>query len=177
MTKKLSFALAIVAITWTIQSCTEERGNSYTSKTKVNAEGLKFIKTAHEAGLTEIEASKIAKAKSANSQVKSFADMMITDHTEMAKYVDSLAKDKFVMVLSNVSHDHQIVLDSLAKKSGAEFDKAYMEMMVADHEEATELFNENEKSNYSAVRKVAFRWSSILENHLKEAKQVQATLK
>src|ERR1700744_566598 len=106
--------LSLIAITlfaaWSIQSCTEEKGNSYTSKTKVNAEGLNFIRTAHEAGLTEIEASKIAKQKSSNSQVTAFADMMLADHRAMAANVDTLAAQKFVTVVDYVNHDHKIIL-------------------------------------------------------------------
>lgn len=174
---KLNFILIALCAAWTIQSCTEERGNSYTSKTKVNADGLAFIKTAHEAGLVEIEASKIAKKNSTNSQVTAFADMMITDHREIGKTVDTLAAQKFVSVVGHVNHDDRIKLDSLAKKTGPEFDKAYMEMMVADHEEAVELFKDGKESNYTAIRNVADDAFPKLEDHLKQAKSVQASLK
>lgn len=174
---KFNFIAIALFAAFAIQSCTEERGNSYTSKTKVNADGLNFIKTAHEAGLTEIEASKIAKKNSTNSQVTAFADMMITDHEELGKDVDSLAKHKFVTVIASVNHDHKVILDSLAKKTGAEFDKTYMEMMVADHEAATELFKENTESNYTAIREVAKKALPKLEEHLKKAEEIKSSLK
>lgn len=174
---KFNFIAIALFAAFAIQSCTEDRGNSYTSKTKVNAEGLKFIRTAHEAGLTEIAASKIAKKNSTNSQVTAFADMMIADHEELGKDVDTLAKNKFVTVIADVNHEHKIILDSLAKKTGPEFDKAYMEMMVADHEEATELFKENTESNYTAVREVAKKALPKLEEHLKKAKEIKSSLK
>ena len=78
-TNKFNFIAIALFAAFAIQSCTEERGNSYAAKTKVNADGLNFIRTAHEAGLTEIEASKIAKKNSTNSQVTAFADMMIAE--------------------------------------------------------------------------------------------------
>jgi len=174
---KLSFIVIALFAAWSVQSCTEERGNQYTSKTKVNAEGLNFIKTAHEAGLTEIAASKLAKQKSTNSQVTGLADMMITDHTALGVDVDTLASQKFVSVAPNVNHDHQVILDSLAKKTGAEFDKAYIEMMVADHEEAVELFKDNTKSNYTTIREVAEKGLPKIEEHLEKAKAIQASLK
>ncbi len=174
---KLNLIVIALFAAWAVQSCTEERGNSYTAKTKVNADGLTFIKTAHEAGLTEIEASKIAKKNSANSQVIAFADMMITDHTAMGVDVDTLASQKFVTVLAHVNNEDKAVLDSLAKKTGPEFDKAYMELMVDGHKEAAELFKENKESNYTAIRKVAETWSDKIEKHLEEAKKVQTSLK
>ncbi|WP_448698765.1 DUF4142 domain-containing protein [Mucilaginibacter sp. AW1-3] len=174
---KLNLIVIALFAACAVQSCTEERGNSYTAKTKVNAEGLAFIKTAHEAGLTEIEAAKIAKKNSTNSQVTAFADMMITDHTAIGVDVDSLARQKFVTVIGEVDHEDKVALDSLAKKTGLEFDKAYAEMMVAGHEEAAELFKENKESNYVAIRTVADKWASKIENHLEEAKKLKASLK
>ena len=174
---KLNLIVIALFAAWAVQSCTEDRGNSYTGKTKVNAEGVKFIKTAHEAGLVEIKASEIAKKNSTNSQVTAFADMMITDHKAIGVDVDSLARQKFVTVVDDVNHDDKIVLDSLAKKTGPEFDKAYMELMVDGHKEAAELFKDNEESNYTAVRAVAKTWSPKIEHHLEEAKKVQASLK
>lgn len=174
---KLNLIVIALFAACAIQACTEERGNSYTGKTKVNADGLTFIRTAHEAGLTEIEASKIAKKNSTNSEVTAFADMMITDHTAMGVDVDTLASQKFVTVLAHVNTEDKAVLDSLAKKTGPEFDKAYMELMVDGHKEAAELFKENKESNYTAIRKVADTWSDKIEKHLEEAKKVQASLK
>src|SRR4051812_2419904 len=103
--KKLSLALAVVVAAWSIQSCTEGRGHAYEAKTKVDINGLKFIKTAHESGLTEIAASKIAKQVSTNAEVKGFADMMITQHTELGKSVDSLALAEFVYIREKVNQD------------------------------------------------------------------------
>jgi putative membrane protein len=128
--RKLSLALAIVIGAWSIQSCTEGRGNSTAVKTKVDINGLAFIRGAHEGGLTEIAASEIAKKNSTNAEVTGFADMMIKDHGDLMKDVDTLAVHKFVIIRDSVNHDHKLVLDSLAKKTGTEFDKEYMKMMV-----------------------------------------------
>ena len=52
-----------------------------------------------------------------------------------------------------------------------------MEMMVKGHEEAAELFEENAKSNYTAIREVVAKIQPTVEEHLKEAKKIQASLK
>jgi putative membrane protein len=175
--KKLSLALAIIGAAWMIQGCTEGRGNSTSVKTKVDMNGLAFIKGAHEGGLTEIAASQIAKKNSTNAEVTGFADMMLKDHADLQKEVDALAEAKFVIIRDSVNYDHRIVLDSLAKKTGAEFDKAYMKMMVADHTEAEELFKLNESSNYPEIREVADKGLKVIPKHLEEAKKIAAGLK
>jgi putative membrane protein len=175
--RKISLALVIAVAAWSIQGCTEERGHSYQAKTKVDINGLAFIKTAHEAGLTEIAAAKIAKKNSTNAEVTGFADMMLKDHADLGKDVDSLAIRKFVFIRDTVNYDHKAILDSLAKKTGADFDKAYMKMMVADHTEAEELFKLNTTSNYTEIREVADKGFPMIQKHLEEAKKIAAGLK
>ena len=175
--KKLSLALAILTGVWTLQSCTEGRGNSYATKTKVDINGVTFIKTIHEGGLVEIDASKIAKKNSTNADVTAFADMMITDHTAMGADVDSLAAHKFVIVRDTVDYDHKTILDSLSKKTGAAFDKAYMALMVSGHKDAAELFEIKKTSNYTEIRDVVEKYQSKIEDHLKAAEKVSASLK
>lgn len=175
--KKLSLALAIIIGTWSIQSCTEGRGNSNATKTKVDINGLTFIKNAHEGNLIEIAASKLAKQKSTNSEITAFADMMIADHGKISADVDTLAAAKFVSIRDTVNADDKIVLDSLAKKTGADFDKAYVQMMLAGHKDAEELFSENETSNYTEIRDVVEKCLPTIKKHLEEVKKLAASVK
>ncbi len=175
--RKFSLALAVVIGALAVQSCTEGRGKSTSFKVKVDINGLNFIKGAHEGGLTEIAASQIAKKNSTNAEVTGFADMMLKDHADIQKDVDELAASKFVMVVDSVNHDHKVILDSLAKKTGADFDKAYMKMMVADHTEAAELFEWNKDSNYPEIREVVEKNIEKIKTHLTAAQKVAAGLK
>jgi putative membrane protein len=160
-----------------MQSCTPSRARAYNARTNVNANGLAFIKGAHEGGLTEIEASKIAEKNSTNKSVTDFAAMMIKDHSDAGVELDTIADHKYVFLKDTVNLEHRTILDSLAKKSGAAFDKAYIELMVKDHEAALELFEENTSSNYTDIADFAKKVKTKVEDHLKVAKEIQATLK
>lgn len=173
----LSFIMLAALGAVSVQSCSPDRAKAYNARTNVNANGLAFIKDAHEGGLTEIGASQIALKISANKQVTDFANMMIKDHSEAGEEIAKLADDKLVYLKDSVNHDHKVILDSLAKKTGAEFDKAYMEMMVKDHEEAEELFKENSESTYADIREVSEKILLKVKDHLKAAKSINASLK
>jgi putative membrane protein len=173
----LSFITLAVLGAASMQSCSPDRAKAYNYRTNVNVDGVAFIKGAHEGGLTEIEASKIAQKNSTNKEVTDFAAMMIKDHSEAGMEIDTLADHKYVFLKDSVNLEHKTILDSLAKKTGAEFDKAYMELMVKDHEAAKELFEENSKSNYTDIREIAEKILPKVEDHLKSAKAIQATLK
>jgi putative membrane protein len=175
--KSLSFIMLAALATASIQSCSPDRAKAYNNRTNVDANGLAFIKGAHEGGLTEIEASKIAQKNSTNKEVTDFAAMMIKDHSEAGVEIDTLADHKYVYLRDSVNHEHKELLDSLAKKTGPEFDKAYITMMVKDHEEASELFKANKESNYTDIEEIAKKYAPTIEEHLKTAKSIQASLK
>lgn len=160
-----------------MQSCSPGSAKAYNARTDVNANGLAFIKGAHEGGLTEIEASKIAQKNSTNKSVTDFAAMMIKDHAEAGEEISKLGDEKNVFLKDSVNYEHKVILDSLGKKTGAEFDKAYMEMMVKDHEEAAELFKEGEESTYTDIREVSEKIYPKIEMHLKSARSIKASLK
>ena len=168
--------LAALAVA-SIQSCSPDRAKAYNNRTNVNANGLAFIKGAHEGSLTEIEASKIAQKNSTNKEVTEFAAMMLTDHRAALADIDTLADQKYVYVLPTVNHEHKTELDSLAKKTGAEFDKEYMAMMVKGHEEAKELFDEGKESNFTAIRELSDKIAPTVDKHLEKAKEIKASLK
>ena len=102
--------------------------------------GLYFIKNGLEGGLTEIKASKLAKTNSNQSakRIISFADMMISDHTQAGAELRKIEAAKMVDAHDTISMEHQQKITALSSQTGAAFDKAYIEMMIADHEKAVQ---------------------------------------
>ncbi len=92
------------------------------------------------AGMTEIELSKVAQTKAVNPRLKSFADMMVTDHTAAADKLKTIAASKSITLPDKLSDDSQKALDELNKKSGKDFDKAYMNDMLGGHKKAVDAF-------------------------------------
>ncbi len=92
------------------------------------------------AGMTEIELSKVAQTKAVNPRLKSFADMMVTDHTAAADKLKTIASTKSITLPDKLSDDSQKKLDDLNKKSGKDFDKAYTDDMLNGHKKAIDAF-------------------------------------
>jgi len=176
-TKTLSFIMLAALAAASLQSCSPKREKAYNARTNVNINGLTFIKEAHEGGLTEIAASKLAEKNSTNKEVTEFAAMMIKDHSEAGKELDVIADDKYAFLKDTVNNAHRTILDSLAKKTGAEFDKAYMELMVKDHDAAKELYEENSTSTYTDIREFAEKTLPKVKAHLEKAEEIKKGLK
>jgi len=176
--KKFIYPVLGLAIAFSVQSCMDNYKAKYLNeKTLVDDGGTTLIKNGFEGGLTEIKASQLAATNSQNADVKSFAQMMITDHSKANKILDSLETDKMITEKDTISAEHQELIDSLAKKTGAEFDKAYLEMMVKDHEEAVELFADQVDDKNQTIQDFARATLQVIQKHLDDAKKLEASLK
>ena len=125
------------------------------------------------AGYKEIAASRMALKKATLKEVKSFANMMIADHTKMGAQVKELAKKKNIAVPDSLDHD---VADKIRNndKNGIEFDRDYMDQMVSDHKDASDLFQKaSNKSNDPDVKKLFTEGLPKIQHHLQEAQAVQ----
>lgn len=95
---------------------------------------------AYTAGVIDIEAAKLAIAKSSNKEVVAFAEDMLRDHEAVNKQALDLVKKLNVtpqdnatsQALSKAAADERTTLSGL---DGAAFDKAYVDNEVAYHKQ------------------------------------------
>jgi len=134
-----------------------------------------FVKKAAVAGMTEVQASKLAVEKSTDPLVKRFAQRMIEDHTKAGEGLKAAAAREGLSVPSDMDAAHEQVVDKLKGLSGAEFDKAYKAQMLKDHEEAVALFQgEAKEAAQSPVDKFAAETLPTLQMHLKMARELNS---
>ena len=127
----------------------------------------------------EVELGKIAQEKSQNAKVKDFGAMMVTDHSKANDELKQLAMSKNVSLPDAPLPKHQDKIDRLKEKSGADFDKAYMDMMVSDHKEDIDEFQDaaDEKNGDADVKAFASKTLPVLQAHLQAAEQINDSLK
>ena len=77
----------------------------------------------------------------------------------------------------SIATEHQTMIGDLTAKSGTEFDKAYMEMMIIDHEKAIELFNGVSNNTSGTIQAFAAKTLTTLHKHLDSAKKISENLK
>jgi len=132
----------------------------------------------------DINTSTIALSKTTNSQVKEFANQMVTDHTTLEKAVSDLAKKEHITpetsATSNQLNRQATAEDKkLRSLSGAAFDREYISHEVAFHQAviqaATTTLIPNAKNAElkSALQNTA---APLLQGHLQHAQQVEKSL-
>lgn len=137
-----------------------------------------FLVDAANGGMAEVSLSRLALEKSSNAAVKRYADMMVNDHTGANDQVKMLAAQKNVTLPADVSDENRKKADDLMKKTGRDFDKEYVDIMVKDHEKTINMF-ESAVNNVKDADVVAFANNTLpkLRTHLDEIKAIQKNLK
>lgn len=137
----------------------------------------KFMVKVADVNMTEVQLGQLAKDKASNPRVKDFGNMMVTDHTTAGNELGTLAASKNVTLPTSVSKDHQKKIDELTKKSGRDFDKAYMDMMEDGHESTIKDFNSNKDNKDAEVKSFVNKMLPTLQMHLDSAKAIKKAIK
>jgi putative membrane protein len=129
-------------------------------------------------GMAEVQLSTLATTKAQNADVKKFAQQMIQDHTNANAELKQLAGKKNVTLPTDLDAEHKALKDKLSGLSGAEFDKEYVNAMVADHEKSVNLFKTQADGGTDAEAK-AFAAKTLpkLQGHLDMVKGMQGKMK
>jgi putative membrane protein len=133
-----------------------------------------FASEAAIAGMAEVELGKMAMQQGSNAKVKSFGQMMVTDHTKSGDELKSIAKSKGMTLPTALDPMHQATRDKLAKLSGAEFDRAYMDAMVMGHQTvAGKMMMEANSGADPQLKAFAAKTLPTVQAHLKMAQNIQ----
>jgi putative membrane protein len=137
-----------------------------------------FLEDAAHAGNTEIQGSKLAQTKATKSDVKSFADEMIKDHTAVGDELTALATSKGVKVSDEPGVTQKAKLKMLGMKDGADFDRQYInEVGVKAHQDTIALFKKaSTNAKDPEVKAWAVKTLPSLEHHLSEAQALAASM-
>ena len=103
---------------------------------------------------------------------------MVKDHNAAGDELKNLASQKNVTLPATVSNDHQKKIDDLNKKSGRDFDKAYIDAMVDGHQATVNDFEKASKNTKDAdVKAWIDKTLPTLKMHLDSARAIKKALK
>ncbi len=148
-----------------------------TSNNPVKAPGELDLKAAATGDMAEIKLGEMAQEKATDPRVKSFGQRMVKDHSTNDDQLKGVAQSQHIGLPTELDPPHKNIASALSKKSGAEFDRDYIRVMVQEHTKAVEKFkHEAAGSHDPTVKKFAQESLPVLESHLKAAQQIQAQL-
>lgn len=144
----------------------------------VDKDAADFAVEAANGGMMEVALGKLAQQKGVDKRVKSFGEMMVTDHTAANDKLKSLAMSKNITLPDSMGTDARKHYDELQKKTGRDFDKAYISMMEDDHKKDVDAFMKASQNLKDAdLKTFASETLPTLQKHLDSVTVINKALK
>ena len=152
-------------------------------KEKLTADELQVLAHYHAVNLMEIDLGKVAKKQAGSQAVKAYGEMLIKDHSEGDAKMKAFAKKMGQMIPAEKlatdaekadKADTKKQVAELKKLKGADFDRAYLQMMVAGHEKELAMID----SKMSMVQNTELTdmlraKKDVLQHHADAARELQ----
>jgi putative membrane protein len=136
-----------------------------------------FIRKAAEGGLAEVQLGQLAQQKASSQKVKDFGQRMIDDHSKANDQLKQIAQQHNVTVPSALAGAEKTEYARLSKLSGDQFDRAYMKLMLEDHQKDVSEFQKASKAaSDPQVKEFAESTLPTLQQHLNLARQTAAAV-
>jgi putative membrane protein len=138
---------------------------------------VKFADAAAHGGAAEVMMGKLAAEKASDPDVKAFGQQMVDDHSKANDQLMSVAKSESMTLPSGPDAKQKAAYAKLSALSGASFDKAYVKVMVKDHEEDVADFQkEANMGKDEKIKSFASQTLPVLQGHLDKIKSIQAKM-
>lgn len=145
-------------------------GAASAESARSSAADTDFVRKASSGNLTEIALGKLAADQASSDDVKTYAARMVTDHTRSNEQLGKLAGSKGIQIATAPDVAQQQDIDHLKGLDGANFDRAYSDLMVRSHKLTTGLYElEATKGEDSEIRGFARDALPVLREHEKLA--------
>jgi putative membrane protein len=171
-TNPITFAALLVLALGSLAPLAQAGQNTQSS---LRASDEKFVKTVGSSGMAEVKLATLGTQKAERADVKDLAQMLVTDHTKVNGELAALALRKGVELSAVIDPDAAETFQSLEKKSGKYFDKAFLSEMEKGHKATIAVFEDAEKNAVDAdVKSWAGNTLPTLRSHLIKVQELAA---
>lgn len=131
-----------------------------------------FLTKAIEGNLAEVQMGELAQKNGQSAEVKSYGQMLQTDHSAANQKAMEAAKALGVNAPAEPNAKQKSEYDRMSKMSGPAFDKAFAQHMIADHKKDISEYQAEAKKQ-DAAGKYAMDSLPTLQKHLEKAQSLQ----
>ena len=131
-----------------------------------------YMEMAHSSDMFEIESSQLALQTSRDPAVRSFAQMMVTDHTRMMNEMMAMAPATGMNMSSMpMMGRHMEMMQRLRAASAADFDMMYKREQMMAHDEALMMHRTYAaRGDNPALKAMAARAVPMIQMHMSRAR-------
>lgn len=136
-----------------------------------------FAKKAAHGNLKEVALGELAVEQAGSEAVKSFGQRMIDDHSKAQDNLEQAADQEGIELPDGLDDKGRQKKQELSQKSGAAFDRAYMQAMTEDHEKDVEAYEKAEADTDGALNDYVQQTLPVLRQHHELAQQTLQQIK
>lgn len=153
----------------------EQNEEKFDDNSKEN--DAEFLVEAAEMDLKEIQLGTLAQERG-NADSKAHGKMMVDQHTAASNELKALAAAKMITLPAGVTEDGTEAFEKLSKKDAKDFDEAYADMMVDNHEKAVTKFENNaDRTDDPEIKAWATKTLAALRTHLEHSRMLKEKYK
>lgn len=143
------------------------------SQAEIQQQDRMFAEEASAGNAAELGVARLAEQKAQSDAVKEYAAMLMEDHAQAGDELEQIAQEAGLTLAAEIPQDAQQAQERLAGLSGAEFDQAFIDQMVTDHEKAVALYEKQaSEGQHEALKEFAESTVDTLRTHLDQARQI-----
>jgi putative membrane protein len=152
-------------------------GLAFAQNGQLDKKDREFIDKAAAGGMEEVAAGKLGESKARNADVKSFASMLVTDHSANNQELQALAQQKGVTLPSALPGKERKKVDKM--QQAKHFDKTFIdEQGLKDHKHDIKEFEKASKEAKDPdVKAYAAKTLPVLQKHLQRAQEIEKSMK
>lgn len=140
---------------------------------QMSQQDQKFAKEAATGNMMEVQLGELAQEQAQNDQVKQFGQRMAEDHGKAQDKLKQILQQAKVEVPQQLPQDAQQKVDRLKQQQGKQFDQAYMELMVKDHDKDLQAYRQyTDQGEFQELVTYANQTTPILEQHHQQAQDI-----
>jgi putative membrane protein len=163
-------ALAAVGLALVLAVGAEARGG------KLSEADRKFVMQAAQGNLLEVRLGELAYQNAASPTVKDLGKRMAKDHTKAYEQLKEVASKHGITLPKDLDAKHQAQAQKFAKLKGGQFDLAYTQYMVEDHEKDFAKFKTAAKEVQAPdLRTWTTQTIPVMQEHLQLAHKLKGT--
>lgn len=142
----------------------------------LSAGEMDFVRAAATSHIQEIDMATLAGQKSQNNDVKSFAKMLAEDHQGALDDLTSIMRQYGMPQPGNEAKDPAAV-EAMGKLSSAQFDREFVNTMVAKHQKALDTYRAQKASVVNDdLKDHVDDFLAKIQDHLTEAEKLQQAM-
>lgn len=177
LTLALAGALAITACAGDAARTDTAAGATGTAGTAADVD-RSWIADQLEDGDREVRLGRLAEEKGSHADVRAFGAMMVEHHTMAGTELKRVADRHGIAADDDDRGENDRDFERLSGLSGTAFDRAYLEAMVEDHEDAIEEIEDKAGDNneHTDVKAWAGKTLPTVRQHLERAKELRGRI-